>query len=741
MAEVNVLEDSQSEISALDTAQKEAVEDALDEDSINKNQPPEVDLSPDELNASNGSSTDSCSPGKFFRRFPELECCYERGPWGKNRRAVYTCLGCGFKVNSSDTKRLAKHAINCKEISLEVRELIKIKMANIPFQNTSEESKKFDRQNLQFLRILVRKNVPFTLLDDRLFKNFLTEHCQGVSLVSRQVMAERYLSYEANNASNRMAELVNSAEDYHLSIEFDHLSDFSHRSVLAIIATTANGARILIALEDVSLFGKSAEAIIEPLKRAFKEFPKTKINSIISDSASSCKLAREKLAEHQDFQHIIQHRCLAHLLNSVGENFSEQTVIKEMIGVATKLSTFINNRPKIAAELKKAGHNRVQKATKTRWYSLVNMLESLFSVKDDLVTLIEHSNEQEARELLNEIVFLHEMSSAIRVLRPLANCIAIAEKVDGSVSETFSSVLEFAKSLTSLNWDHQIVAAGINSFLTYFSYRKLQDEFSLIIAAYCLDRRFKMDYLTEVAIERAFLQIRIIARRSGYSSSALKLLSRNFVSFCRQEGEYSKIPNEGQSSLDWWQSIPRRGVLKDIGIRLANLKSSSANCERTFSEIKQMQCPNRANYSMETLERMMTVKLSINQELEEMEDDQPSNLPSSQPATIIPTRSRRRQPTMLPTQIATLPEDCDRIENCSQASSCSTLLTFSQGDRDYCPPLNVLQRDNLAAYKEFKELFDFRVINEYISQSIEVRNEIDHNDNEALEDFRRQLNQ
>lgn len=739
MAEYYELEDLQSQISPLAAA--EAIDEISEDNTNDTNQPPETEPSQAQLNNSTESSTDSTSPGKLFKRIPELACCYERGPWDKNRRAIYKCLGCGFKGNSSDTKRLAKHAINCKEFPIETRELIQSRLASIPFQNPSEEAKKIDRQNLQFLRILVRKNVPFTLLDDRLFKSFLIEHCKSVSLVSRHVMADRYLPYEANNVSNRMAELVNSAEDYNLSIEFDHLSDFSHRSVLAIIATTANGARILVSLEDVSLFGKSAEAIIEPLKKRLKDFPKTKINSIISDSASSCKLARERLAEHQEFQHIIQHRCLAHLLNSLGENFSEQTVIREMIGVATKLSSFVNNRPRIAAQLKKAGHNRVQKATKTRWYSLVNMLESLISVKDDLVSLIENSNEQEAIDLLDEMVFLHEMSSAIRVLRPLANCIAIAEKVDGSVGETFSAILEFAKSLISLNWDHAIVAAGINSFLTYFSYKKLQDEFSLMIAAYCLDRRFKMDYLTEVAIERAFIQIRTIAKKSGYSSSALRLLSNNFVTFCRQEGEYSKIPKDGQSSLDWWQNIPRRGILKDIAVRLANLKSSSANCERTFSEIKQMQCPNRTNYSMKTLESMMIVKLSINQEVEDVDDDDPSVPQSSQLLNIMPTRSSRRRPNSLTTRIATLSEDCDRIENCSQASSCSTLPTFSQGDGGYCPPLNVLQRENLTAYKEFKELFDFRLVNEFETRPIEVQDEVDQDDAEALEDFRRQLNQ
>lgn len=131
---------------------------------------------------------------------------------------------------------------------------------------------------------------------------------------------------------HRMLGLVRSSDDYFLSIEFDHLSDFSHRSILAIIATTSNGARIMIALEDASLYGKIADDIVEPLKKNLDQFPKAKINSIISDSASSCKRAREELTKDPDFQHIIQHRCLAHLLHSMGDKFSEDPVISIKIG-------------------------------------------------------------------------------------------------------------------------------------------------------------------------------------------------------------------------------------------------------------------------------------------------------------------------------------------------------------------------------------------------------------------------
>lgn len=412
-----------------------------------------------------------------------------------------------------------------------------------------------------------------------------------------------------------------------------------------------------------------------------------------------------------------------------------------LIETASKLTNFVNSRTKLAAQLKKAGYNGVTKATKTRWYSLVNMLESLFLVKDELVKILEDSTDEEMRTLLEDIIILHEISDAIRILRLLANCIAVAEKADGSIGETVKAVLEFARSLLRLDWGNSFVIAAINSFFTYFSSKKLGNELYLMIAAYCLDRRNKCDYLTEAAFEKSFLYIRAVARKSGYKTQALKLLSRNFADFCRQKNEYSTLPRGNESSHNWWMRIPCKGVLKNVAIRLANLKPSSANCERTFSDVKQRQCPNRTNYRLETIKNILIVSLAIKQEVEIIDDEGIGNQMSSQ---IIPSNSRRDSSSQFLRQVETSFEesyDDVEIENSTQWTIISEDESVAQEIQGLSHQMSRLRFDNKTAYREFMELIDFNRVNRFKDdKASRDEEEADEEDGEALEDFRSELN-
>lgn len=112
--------------------------------------------------------------------------------------------------------------------------------------------------------------------------------------------------------------LLNTSDDYCLSIEFDHWSDKGNRSLLGVVSSYTNGSRYLVSLEDVSLKGHSADAIVDSLKAIIAKLPASKINAFVSDSASSWKAARERLVDVLD-GHYIQHRCFAHIPNRMGE--------------------------------------------------------------------------------------------------------------------------------------------------------------------------------------------------------------------------------------------------------------------------------------------------------------------------------------------------------------------------------------------------------------------------------------
>lgn len=216
----------------------------------------------------------------------------------------------------------------------------------------------------------------------------------------------------------------------------------------------------------------------------------------------------------------------------------------------------------------------------------------------------------------------------------------------------------------------------------------------------------------------------------------MRLLASDFANFYNQEADFSKLPEEGKTSLDWWKSINCSGVFKQVAIRISNLESSSANVDRTFSDIKQAQCPNRTNHSIETLRDLMIVKLSIRQGYEHDSDEENEGLQQ----TPVPSCKRRIPPKNLSTQVSILSDDSQGadLQFSSQISNTSTLTVFSQGFQE--EELINLGPDIVAAYKEFKKLFDFRIVNQFRIRNDQAASDVD-NGADALAEFRNLLQQ
>lgn len=162
------------------------------------------------------------------------------------------------------------------------------------------------------------------------------------------------------------------------------------------------------------------------------------------------------------------------------------------------------------------GYKRVVKATATRWYSNVDMLESM-AVRDEIITMLDESRHAEQLNLLQDEEFIEDINSVLGILRPLANCIAIAERTNSSLGEAFRAFLDFVKPLFDASWDKEPVARAIEAVLIYFNDEKLgEDELGLLLASYFLDRRFKMDYVTESGTDLVYATLIKIGALTGY---------------------------------------------------------------------------------------------------------------------------------------------------------------------------------------------------------------------------------
>lgn len=133
-----------------------------------------------------------------------------------------------------------------------------------------------------------------------------------------------------------------------------------------------------------------------------------------------------------------------------------------------------------------------------------------------------------------------------------------------------------------------------------------------MLAAYLLDKRFERNCLTRDGITLASGAIIEVALKSGCLMSTIsRSLPEELERYIGQAGSFSSPAPENLSAAEWWHQQPNATVLKTVALRLATLKSSSANTERIFSVLKLVQSPVRNRFALDTLQKMAKIKICM----------------------------------------------------------------------------------------------------------------------------------
>ena len=435
------------------------------------------------------------------------------------------------------------------------------------------------------------------------------------TIPSRQDISALYVPELSESLEKQFKSKLKSTFHSHLSIEFDHWKDKNGRSYLGILATCENGSRHLIDLRDVSLKGHSSDVIVEELADALKDIPKKSLNSIISDSAASCKKARQDIIQREEFRHVIQHRCLAHLLNLIGTRFVEKPCISTIVKPALRLSAMIANNVHWTAYLREQQLKITSAPCPVRWYSTITSLDGILNLKSVMINEILPKLDSENARIVNELdwVCLKEITDLIR---PLTECIASVETRDCSLGEGVTQIIKYAKNLFDKDGTANstvFINEAREAFLHYYNERKIgREEFGLLLASYALDRRTKIDYVTEDGIRLCVEAITRMALRAGVTLARCKAaVSVEFRYYRQFRSEYTMTDLR---ATRWWLDRISTGVFSQLALRIAHLKASSANIERMFSSIKYIQGDSRLNMSSTTLVHTARVRIAMKDE-------------------------------------------------------------------------------------------------------------------------------
>lgn len=554
-----------------------------------------------------------------FRKCPILQEYYSRpAKWNSDRSITSHCRFCPKIVNDTHLSRLIGHIANCPNTTPEQK--AKIRPYLIELMSSA------DKFSLKVANYVVMQNISLRSVDSDEFRALWSKH-NNVHLPTRSALSAIYIPAIAARGDLKWSEEVSKLRDYSLSIEFDHWKDLSGRSLLAVLATLPNGSKYLLDLVDVSLKGHSAAEIVSPIRKILEPIDPRKINSITSDSASSCQNARRILVQDKSLKHVIEHRCLAHLLNRMGAYITSRQGVKELIEIATLLASFIKNSLSLSAKIRHSSSKSIQKASATRWYSQVNMVESLLGAKEEIIKNIAQlaKENHDLAIQLQEDFFWTRLRELSAILKPLANCIGVAEQSGGSSGEAVKHILEFGRDIFKKDWSDDIVIAAVSGFLVYFSEDKLgQNEFMLHLTAYFLDKSSKRRYLTKEALLKIYETMCDFAKLSEYPNHAIRTnLPNEFKLYCRFESYFSKPIQPNQCARDWWETIPEISIIRNLGSRISRIKSSSANIERVFSMLKLVQSICRTNFNESLLRDIAKAKLFLSGNFDDWTIDAP----------------------------------------------------------------------------------------------------------------------
>lgn len=465
-----------------------------------------------------------------------------------------------------------------------------------------------DINNLMIM-CFIEANIPLRAVEMKSFKKWVKRLNADWMPPSRRDVSGVLIPRLSRKLHEELQVAVNNMAAPSLSIEFDHWQDGNGRSLLGVIATTPAGEKHLLDVRDVSIKGHNSSVIVEDLKDILKDIPDQAINSIISDSAASCKKARSDLVKLENYSHVIQHRCMAHLLNRIEQRImTKDAAIAEIYTIASKITSFVSSSAFWQASIQRMNCRKVKQACPTRWYYTVDMIECLIDVKSVILEDLLSTVSEEKADLIRRLNW-NKLEAILKILKPINRCIGFVEEKDASLGQAFGSLLNYARELFDPKLSCEFKGTAMASFLWHFSCRKIdKSELGLYIAAYVLDRRNKMRYITEDGLWLALETMAFIVQSSAPLQRIKSSLIDEFEAYRNLREDYA-LEDAENNPVKWWSKRPS-SILMQVAIRLAHLKASSTNIERTFSTFKQIQGGSRINLSLSSLVDIGRLKIA-----------------------------------------------------------------------------------------------------------------------------------
>lgn len=232
--------------------------------------------------------------------------------------------------------------------------------------------------------------------------------------------------------------LFGKEEKFSITLEFDGVLTSNGLSLLAVLLTNRTGSSVFLDLVDIGKETHTATYIAEVVYQSFLDtkLDEELLNVVISDEAANCKKARSLLIDKFTSKHLMQYRCLAHVVNLIGSTVSKSFPLNVILQKLTTLVHCVNRHKKLMKVLQELGANKIVNAVPTRWYSTCAMINSVLKLRS-LFNHLPRNDELQSNvwaPIIDNDGFWIGLEAAKIYFNRLSSIIGLAESSDSYLS-------------------------------------------------------------------------------------------------------------------------------------------------------------------------------------------------------------------------------------------------------------------------------------------------------------------
>ena len=477
------------------------------------------------------------------------------------------------------------------------------------FESSELEESKIVRCNRALTRLFVCCGIPFRVVSNPFFIDFVKSLCPAYELPNRVTLAGPWVNQELTNILTVADSEAKSSGN--ITLGLDGWCDPNGRSIYAFILILPSGKEYIHSLKDFSLYTHTANFISEEILKVIENVGFENFSSIVSDNASTMVAAKRLVNEK--YPHIIPVRCITHHINLLTNDIMKHEFSRLTISKCMKIVKYFHQSYKAGAVLSEdIKKNLVEGGglkgyCKTRWTTAFDCLASILRCEGSLHNVLENHPEtlsNEIKDLLRNRIFYQDVEELIKIIRPIKEVLISLEFKTTTLSDCFIQLMKLGIMIKIPN----LLNSEFRSYcLEKFNLRWSQFDFKLYLLGYFFHPSYRGNGLKEGVFRQIChwsIEILINNVNGGKNSASELVLQMSDYKDYKEPYEY--VYNPGRYSIEsWWKATEKYdNWIGQIASIINSITPHNVGCERVFSVLGWMFSKRRSRLSIDRMQTM-----------------------------------------------------------------------------------------------------------------------------------------